>query len=42
MVLTAQAQSSYTIVSSSPDWHELRITDPEEFRKVRYLVVQVE
>ncbi len=42
VVLTAQAQSSYTIVSSSPDWHELRIIDPEEFRKVRYLVVQVE
>lgn len=41
-VLTAQNRSSYEMVQLSPDWTELRITDPEEFRKVRYLVVQVD
>ena len=41
-VLTAQNRSSYQIVSLSPEWSELRISDPREFRKVRYLVVQVD
>jgi hypothetical protein len=41
-VLTGQNKSSYRLVPVAPDRSELRITDPNEFRKVRYLVVQVE
>lgn len=41
-ILTAQNRASYELVPLSPDWTELRITDPLEFRKVRYLVVQVD
>jgi predicted nucleic acid-binding Zn-ribbon protein len=41
-VLSAQNRSSYQLVPVTEDWSELRITDPVEFRKVRYLVIQVE
>jgi uncharacterized coiled-coil protein SlyX len=40
-VLSAQSAASYQIVPVSEDQSELRITNPEEFRKVRYLVIQV-
>ncbi len=42
VVLSAQNSASYRLVPVRPDLAELRITDPEEFRKVRYLVVKVE
>jgi hypothetical protein len=42
VILSGQDRASYELVSVSPDWTELRITNPEEFRKVRYLVVQVD
>ena len=41
-VLSAQNRSSYQLVPVTDDWSELRVTDAGEFRKVRYLVVQVE
>jgi chromosome segregation ATPase len=40
-VLSGQSATSYQIVPVSEDQSELRITNPEEFRKVRYLVIQV-
>lgn len=40
-VLSGQSAASYQIVPVSEDQSELRITNPEEFRKVRYLVIQV-
>lgn len=42
VVLSAQNTASYQIVPIRPDLAELRITNPEEFRKVRYLVVKVD
>lgn len=42
VVLSAQNLASYQLVPVTKDWSELRLTDPTEFRKVRYLVVQVE
>jgi myosin heavy subunit len=42
VVLTGQSQASFRLVPVSPERTELRIIDPIEFRKVRYLVVQVE
>jgi predicted nucleic acid-binding Zn-ribbon protein len=42
VVLSAQSLASYQLVPVTKEWSELRITDPTEFRKVRYLVVQVE
>jgi predicted nucleic acid-binding Zn-ribbon protein len=41
-VLSGQNRSSYQLVPVTEDWSELRITDPGEFRKVRYLVIQVQ
>jgi predicted RNase H-like nuclease (RuvC/YqgF family) len=41
VVLSGQDRASYQLVQLSEDWAELRITNPSEFRKVRYLVVQV-
>ncbi len=41
-VLTPQSRASYELVALDPDWSELRIRDPLEFRRVRYLVVQVD
>jgi predicted nucleic acid-binding Zn-ribbon protein len=41
-VLSGQSLASYKLVPTSPDRAELRITNPVEFRKVRYLVIQVE
>jgi predicted RNase H-like nuclease (RuvC/YqgF family) len=40
-VLSGQSSMSYQIVPVGPEMSELRITDPEEFRKVRYLVIKV-
>jgi predicted RNase H-like nuclease (RuvC/YqgF family) len=40
-VLSGQSATSYQIVPVAEDRSELRITNPEEFRKVRYLVIQV-
>ncbi len=40
-VLTDQSRSSYELVSVTKDQFELRVTDPTEFRKVRYLVIRV-
>jgi uncharacterized coiled-coil protein SlyX len=40
-VLSGQSAASYTIVPVGETSSELRITNPEEFRKVRYLVVKV-
>jgi uncharacterized coiled-coil protein SlyX len=42
IVLSAQNRSSYQIVPVTEEWSELRLTDPAEFRKVRYLVIQVD
>ncbi len=42
VVLSAQNRSSYELAPVTEEWSELRITDPGEFRKVRYLVIQVE
>ena len=42
LVLSGQDRASFELVNLSTDWTELRITNPEEFRKVRYLVVQVD
>lgn len=41
VVLSGQSSTSYQIVPINAEVSELRITNPEEFRKVRYLVVQV-
>jgi chromosome segregation ATPase len=41
VVLSGQSAASYQIVPVSEETSELRIVNPEEFRKVRYLVVQV-
>ena len=41
VVLSGQSSASYEIVPVSEMMSELRIVNPEEFRKVRYLVVQV-
>jgi hypothetical protein len=40
IVLTAQSASSYELRPLSKDWYELHILKPEEFRKVRYLVIE--
>ena len=42
VVLSAQNRSSYELAPVTEEWSELRIIDPGEFRKVRYLVIQVE
>lgn len=42
IILSAQNRSSYQLVPVTEDWSELRITEPAEFRKVRYLVIQVQ
>lgn len=39
-VLTGQNKASYALVPISKQWHELHITQPREFRKVRYLVIE--
>ncbi|MDZ4804368.1 MAG: hypothetical protein SGI90_05870 [Candidatus Eisenbacteria bacterium] len=41
VVLSGQSSTSYQIVPVNEALSELRITNPEEFRKVRYLVIQV-
>lgn len=41
-VISDQAKSSYSIEPSGEDASVLRITDPAEFRRVKYLVVMVE
>ena len=41
VVLSGQSSASYEIVPVTEMMSELRIVNPEEFRKVRYLVVQV-
>ena len=41
VVLSGQSSTSYQIVPVSEALSEIRITNPEEFRKVRYLVIQV-
>lgn len=41
VVLSGQSSTSYQIVPVTEQLSELRIVNPEEFRKVRYLVVQV-
>jgi uncharacterized coiled-coil protein SlyX len=41
VVLSGQDRTSFELVPLSEEWTELRITNPAEFRKVRYLVVQV-
>jgi chromosome segregation ATPase len=41
VVLSGQSSASYEIVPVSETVSQLRIVNPEEFRKVRYLVVQV-
>lgn len=41
VVLSGQSNTSYQIVPISETQSELRIIDPTEFRKVRYLVIQV-
>lgn len=41
VVLSGQSSASYQIVPVTEQMSELRITNPEEFRKVRYLVIQV-
>ncbi|HEX7881030.1 MAG TPA: hypothetical protein VF720_16590 [Candidatus Eisenbacteria bacterium] len=41
VVLSGQSATSYEIVPVNEQMSELRIVNPEEFRKVRYLVVQV-
>lgn len=40
-ILSGQNSSSYQLVPLDMDETELRITNPQEFRKVRYLVIQV-
>lgn len=42
VVLSGQSSASYQLVPVRVGLSELRITDPPEFRKVRYLVIQVE
>lgn len=42
VVLSGQSTASYQLIATSLDAAELRITDPQEFRKVRYLVIQVD
>ncbi len=41
VVLSGQAAGSYYLVPDGAGSHELRITRADEFRKVRYLVIQV-
>ena len=41
VVLSGQSATSYQIVPVNEQLSELRIVNPEEFRKVRYLIVQV-
>jgi len=41
VVLSGQSSTSYQIVPVNEALSEIRITNPEEFRKVRYLVIQV-
>ena len=40
VVLSGQSSTSYEIIPISEQTSELRIINPEEFRKVRYLVIQ--
>lgn len=42
VVLSAQSASSYQMIPIRPDLWQLRITNAAEFRRVKYLVVQVE
>lgn len=42
VVLSGQSTASYQLVPIRPDLAELRITNTEEFRKVRYLVIKVD
>ena len=41
VVLSGQSSASYKLVPIRPDLAELRITNAQEFRKVRYLVITV-
>lgn len=42
VILSGQSAGSYQLVPLSVESSELRITNPTEFRKVRYLVIQVD
>ena len=42
LVLSGQVGTSYQMVPIREDLYQLRITNAAEFRKVRYLVIQVE
>lgn len=42
VVLSSQSSNSYQIVPISLEMSELRITNAQEFRRVRYLVIQVD
>lgn len=42
VVLSGQNNTSYQLVATGEESAELRIVDPQEFRKVRYLVIQVD